>query len=188
MKKTLLILSALLPLFLLTACFEDEAQQTVAPAAAEVIETPAGGLSDAALMDSDAAISPASVPDALAQEWIAEDIKGGGVIDRLQVTLKLTAEGNVSGHSGCNRYGGQADVAEVQQGKISFGALFSTRMACMDEARNRQEAAFLAALDEVATWRTENGLLYLMDAQGADVLRFSNAAHTSKPQDAAPAE
>jgi|GEM_PF-672383 len=157
-----------------------------APSADEIIETPEGPVSDVAEMDGgEEKPFPAEEPAAVAgvgaltvHEWLLEDIKGGGVIDRLRLTIRIDAAGKVSGHSGCNRFGGQAEMKPGQDtsGEISFGALFSTRMACMDDARNNQEAAYLAALSEVTSWRTdENGLLHLTDANGADVLRFAKA-------------
>lgn len=209
MQKYVLLSAAFLSLALLTGCFEDEAKQdtpaavtaqvesTATPDAAEVVENPAGGTADTVIMEGgeekDLMIAeepaPAPAPTALsANEWIAEDIKNGGVIDRLQLTLRIESDGKVSGHSGCNRFGGQADMTDVAAGKVSLGALFSTRMACMDDARNNQEVAFLAALGEVSGWRTENGLLYLTGGNGADVLRFSNADHMSKPAEEVPAE
>lgn len=173
MKMSLTLAAALVSLTLLSGCFEEEAEQNT-PAATEVVKPQAAAEEEGiAVADAPAAIS--------ANEWIAEDINGGGVIDRLPLTLNIDASGKVSGHSGCNRFGGQADIAEVKTGKITLGALFSTRMACMDEARNNQEAKFLAALGEVAGWRIENGLLYLSNNAGEDILRFSNADHTSKP-------
>lgn len=157
-----------------------------APSADEIVETPEGPVSDVAEMDGgEEKPFPAEEPAAVAgvgaltaHEWLLEDIKGGGVIDRLRLTIRIDAAGKVSGHSGCNRFGGRAEMKPGQDtsGEISFGALFSTRMACMDDARNNQEAAYLAALSEVAGWRTdENGLLHLTDANGADVLRFAKA-------------
>lgn len=157
-----------------------------APSADEIVETPEGPVSDVAEMDGgEEKPFPAEEPAAVAgvgaltaHEWLLEDIKGGGVIDRLRLTIRIDAAGKVSGHSGCNRFGGQAEMKPGQDtsGEISFGALFSTRMACMDDARNNQEAAYLAALSEVAGWRTdENGLLHLTGANGADVLRFAKA-------------
>ncbi len=209
MQKYALLTAAFLSLALLTGCFEDDAKQdapapamaaqvesSVVPQAGEIVENPAGGTADAVIMqggEEHALVAPepppAPAPTALsANEWIAEDIKNGGVIDRLQLTLRIEPDGKISGHSGCNRFGGQADMTDVAAGKVSLGALFSTRMACMDEARNNQEMAFLAALGEVSGWRTENGLLYLTDDDGADILRFSNADHMSKPAEELPAE
>lgn len=177
MKTTLTLAAAVLSLTLLSGCFEEEAEQKT-PAAVEAAKPAPVAADDAAESAAESAAEPTALS---ASEWIAEDINGGGVIDRLQLTLNIDADGKVSGYSGCNRFGGQADISDAAGGKVGLGALFSTRMACMDEARGNQEAKFLAALGEVANWRVENGLLYLSNNAGADVLRFSNADHTTKP-------
>ncbi len=51
--------------------------------------------------------------------------------------------GRVSGNAGCNQFAGPF----TRNGSsITFGALMSTRMACVDNAMNRQEQDYLAAL------------------------------------------
>lgn len=156
--------------------------QDGSPGAAEIIETPEGAVSDVAEMDGgEEKPFPAPEPAAVsgvagltAQQWILEDIKGAGVVSGLNQHITIAADGKVAGHSGCNRFGGQAELKAGQEtaGEIMLGALFSTRMACADDVRNQQEAAYLAALGEVAAWRTDGGKLYLTDASGADILRF----------------
>lgn len=83
--------------------------------------------------------------------WLAEDIEGGGVIDRLQTTLEIRPEGAVSGSGGCNRFTGQAEISEQT---ISFGALAATRMMCPPASMD-QEGKFFAALDKVSQWRID---------------------------------
>lgn len=109
--------------------------------------------------------SPAATP---AGRWLAEDIRGGGVIDRLQLVIEIAADGAVSGSGGCNRIAGRADIAGPS---ISFGRLVSTRMACAPAAMN-QEQKFLAALNEVRRWRIDPARrkLILSDARGATIL------------------
>lgn len=96
--------------------------------------------------------------------WLAEDIGGGGVIDRLQTVLDIAANGAVSGSGGCNRIMGRATVAGD---RISFGPIGSTKMACTPAAMN-QEAKFIAALAEVRAFRVDTlrRKLLLLDAQG----------------------
>ena len=70
--------------------------------------------------------------DSLAQAvegrvWSAEAIGGKDVVDGTKVTLKIEG-GRVSGKAGCNLYGGPV---EINGERIKFGALFSTKMACM---------------------------------------------------------
>ncbi len=101
--------------------------------------------------------------------WLAEDIKGGGVIDRLQTTLQLGADGKVTGTGGCNRYMG---TATVKGDAITFGPMAGTRMACTPAVMD-QENKFHAALETVRSWHIAQGLLFLRDASGNVVLRFS---------------
>lgn len=103
--------------------------------------------------------------------WLAEDIGGNGVLDRLQTTLELTAEGRVSGSSGCNRYTGEAKV----EGKaIHFGPLASTRMSCSPGAMD-QETKFLAALEATRGWQADvaRRTLTLTDGTGKALVLFS---------------
>jgi heat shock protein HslJ len=101
--------------------------------------------------------------------WLAEDINGGGVIDRLQTTLTIGTEGKVTGTGGCNRYMG---TATVKGDAIAFGPMAGTRMACPPAAMD-QENKFHAALETVRSWHIAQGLLFLHDGNGNVVLRFS---------------
>jgi len=83
--------------------------------------------------------------------WLAENIRGGGVIDRLQTVLEIAADGAISGTGGCNRMTGKASI---EGDKITFGRIASTMMACTPAAMN-QEQKFFAALAEVRTWRID---------------------------------
>lgn len=107
---------------------------------------------------------PARTP---AGKWLAEDIGGGGVIDRLQTVLDIAPDGAVSGSGGCNRIAGRAEISGES---ISFGRLVSTRMACAPAAMN-QEQRFLSALENARRWRIDSarGKLFLLDAGGAAV-------------------
>ena len=49
---------------------------------------------------------------------------------------------------------------------MSFGPLITTRRACMSEAANAQEQAFLAALEATTTFEMQ-GPATLRDADGA---------------------
>ncbi len=59
--------------------------------------------------------------------WLAEDIKGGGVIDNAQSTVSIAAGGKVTGSGGCNRMFGTATIAGDA---LTFGGIGTTRMAC----------------------------------------------------------
>ncbi len=105
--------------------------------------------------------------------WLAEDIDGAGVIDNSQLTLEINEDESVSGNTAVNRYGGTIKI--VGQ-KIEFGSLKMTRRggppALMD-----QESKFTNALAKVVGFRIdERELMYLIDANGNVVLRFSKMA------------
>lgn len=96
--------------------------------------------------------------------WLAEDIGGGGVVDRIQTVLDIAADGRVSGSGGCNRIVGQA---RIEGSTIAFSQMASTRMACPPAVMD-QEARFLAALGQASRWRIDElrRKLFLEDATG----------------------
>lgn len=57
-------------------------------------------------------------------------------------------KGRVSGNAGCNRFTGNYTFA---RGQISTGGVASTKMACIDRARNLQEQTILGLLGERLT-------------------------------------
>lgn len=119
-----------------------------------------------ALQVTAAAAQPAAT--AFAGRWLAEDIRHGGVIDRLQTVLELGADGEVSGSGGCNRITGRAVIAGDG---IAFGPLASTKMACAPAAMN-QERKFFDALRDVRAWRVDpvRGKLMLLDANSQSIV------------------
>ncbi len=70
-------------------------------------------------------------------------------------TLLLTAAGKAQIRFDCNRGGGDYTIAA---GKLSFGPLLSTRMACPPDT---QDVPFMRDLQRVASFFVENGRLYL---------------------------
>ncbi|MCM2369729.1 META domain-containing protein [Aporhodopirellula aestuarii] len=105
--------------------------------------------------------------------WLAEDIGRRGVLDRAQSTLEIGPDGSVSGSTSVNRYRGQAII---DGNAISFGPLIATRRAG-PPAMMDQESRFTEAFSQVTGFRMgENGLLYLTDGNGNDILRFSKIA------------
>ena len=108
-----------------------------------------------------AAASPAG-------RWIATEIGGQPVARGVETTFDLAIDGNVSGHGGCNRYGGAA-TAEGEA--IRFGMMQSTRMACQAPEMT-QESRFHRALHRARGWRLEADRLDLLDEGGVVVARF----------------
>lgn len=93
----------------------------------------------------------AASPTSPAGRWLAEDIRGGGVIDRLQSVLEIAGDGRISGTGGCNRIMGKARIAGAT---ITLSPLATTRMACSPAVMD-QERKFLAALEAVRSWRID---------------------------------
>ena len=80
-----------------------------------------------------------------------------------------TDSGRVSGHLGCNRASGSFTVTGSE---LRFGAVASTRMACADDAMNRQEAAVAGVLRNTDQFRISGDTLELL--QGSSILaRFA---------------
>ena len=115
--------------------------------------------------------SGAERSDGPAGRWLAEDILGGGVVDRLQTVLELGADGSVSGSGGCNRMGGRASIAGD---RITFGNIVATMKACPPAVMN-QEGRFLSALRSVRSWRLDPAArkLTLLDEAGRALVVFS---------------
>ncbi len=105
-----------------------------------------------------------AAPIDLFGRWLAEDIGGGGVIDRLQTVLEVRDDGAVSGSGGCNRFAGRAEIAGDA---IRFGPIAGTKMMCPPAAMD-QETKFFAALPQAASWRIDQQTrkLTLLDAEG----------------------
>lgn len=115
--------------------------------------------------------SDATSPAKPTGQWLAEDIGGGGVIDRLQTVLEIADDGAISGTGGCNRMTGKADIAGD---KITIGPIASTNMACTPAAMD-QEQKFFAALGKARSWSIHAGMrkLALLDADGKPVAVFA---------------
>lgn len=76
-------------------------------------------------------------------------------------------DGRIAGFGGCNRIMGDY---HVDGPKLRIGPVASTRMACANGMD--QEAAFLAALDQVASWQIHDSTLQLSDRDGRPVATF----------------
>jgi putative lipoprotein len=114
----------------------------------------------------------AGAPSPLAGRWLAEDIRGGGIVDR-QTTLEIRDDGSVSGSGGCNRYTSRAAIAETS---IRFEPVAASTMACAPATMD-QEVHFFAALEEVVGWKVDSrtGHLILTGADGTALIRFADA-------------
>ena len=128
-------------------------------------------LAASALLVCVLACGAAADPATPTGKWLAEDIDGGGVIDRLQTTLEIRDDGIVTGMGGCNRYAGSAAFDATT---IKFLPMASTRMACTPAVMN-QESRFHATLKKIRAWRIDEAQrkLILLDRQGFEMMRLS---------------
>ena len=81
------------------------------------------------------------------------------------LTADFDESNRVSGSAGCNRYTAAYTASDAE---IHISAAASTRMFCADPPGvMEQEAAFLAALAEAASFRLAGDSLQLLDASGS---------------------
>lgn len=80
-----------------------------------------------------------------------------------------TGAGRVFGNIGCNSYNASVEFdADKSALKLGMGAV--TQMMCPDM---EVESAVSAALAKVASFRIEGDMLYLLDAQGAELVKLA---------------
>ncbi|WP_319524473.1 META domain-containing protein [uncultured Desulfosarcina sp.] len=81
-------------------------------------------------------------------------------------TILLQEDGNIRARFDCNKGGGKYTLSE---GRISFGPLMSTRMACPPDT---QDAVFMRDLQRVSSFFVENGELFLELPMDSGAMRF----------------
>lgn len=84
-------------------------------------------------------------------------------------TIRLTDDGKVQARFDCNRGGGTYDISE---GKLSFGPLLSTRMACPADSL---DGVFMRDLQRVSTFFVLGGELYLELPYDSGTMHFRQA-------------
>ncbi len=88
------------------------------------------------------------------------------VPDSGRYTIRLTDDGKVEARFDCNRGGGAYDISE---GKLSFGPLLSTRMACPADSL---DSRFMRDLQRVSSFFVQDGELYLELPFDSGTMRF----------------
>ena len=95
----------------------------------------------------------------------------GGTIPSL--TFDAAAH-RVAGSAGCNEVNASYTV---DGGSLALGQVVSTRKACPDMFL---ETAFLGGLENTAAYRLDGHTLILSDANGTELLRFTDGAEESE--------
>ena len=85
-------------------------------------------------------------------------------------TILLTRQGKVQARFDCNHGGGDYKISE---GKLSFGPLISTRMACPTDTL---DAPFMRDLQRVVSFFIENGSLFLELPFESGTMKFRPAS------------
>jgi heat shock protein HslJ len=91
------------------------------------------------------------------------------VPDPERYTILLTYDGKAKVRFDCNRGGGDY---KISKGKLSFGPLLSTRMACPPDSL---DGPFTRDLQRVASFFVENGNLYLELPFDSGTMKFRPA-------------
>lgn len=100
--------------------------------------------------------------------WRIEQARSEPMLDRRNARLDFGSDGQLSGHTSCNRMNGSYTLMGMA---LKVGPLITTRMAC-PPLQMEQEDRVLTALEVAATARVRpDGLLELRDADGRGVLR-----------------
>lgn len=90
-------------------------------------------------------ITEVRMTDLTGVEWVAEDIAGEPVMDRVRSSLVFAEDGRLSGLAGCNRLSGSFSLSGDA---LEIGPLGLTRRGCPPAVMD-QERRFVDALDGV---------------------------------------
>lgn len=121
-------------------------------------------------------MKPRIEPTLASNVWKATGVnngKGGvqSLVAKTEITIEFNDEGQVSGSAGCNTFTGGY---EVEDDKIKFSPLATTRMMCSEPAGvMEQETAFLQALGNSKVWKIQAGSLELRDENGSLQAKFN---------------
>jgi heat shock protein HslJ len=121
------------------------------------------------LIGACAATGPAAgpPPELSGTSWTVTGIDGSSTGRGPDLTADFTVDGRVNGDSGCNSYSGPY----IQSGDtVRIGELLSTRRACIDQARQQQEARLLRALQGASTIERERDGRIRLDGPSGSVM------------------
>jgi heat shock protein HslJ len=125
----------------------------------------------------DSKASPAgALPDLASTEWTLTSLNGSSLIEDTEIILTFK-EAYLGGTMTCNQYGGGPDSGKytaADQGKLAIPELAVTVQLCTEpEGIMEQEAAYIQALHDTATYRVIDGHLEIADARGRTTLVFA---------------
>jgi len=104
----------------------------------------------------------AAAADKLTGSWRVQSIAAAPAFDSSKTRFDVAEDGRVSSTVGCNSIFGKP---EIEGARIGFGAMAATRRACIGASADL-ETKYLAALNNVQTYRVDGATLTLLDAAG----------------------
>lgn len=146
---------------------QDESQFAVSPFAATA---------RADEKDDEKPAEKTAVPPELVGDWLLTKLLDQKIEKSAESPdLSVTAEGKVSGTTGVNRFGGMIAAKTPPL----FGPLFTTRRAGEPDAM-KIEANYVKALGKVASTKTQDDQLLLLDADKKVLLTFQRKKKTDE--------
>jgi heat shock protein HslJ len=123
------------------------------------------------LLASFVAGSSLAAPPSLIGKWRVVAVIGVDAFDIAKTQAEFTANGRFASTIGCNQIAGKPTISAK---KISFGAMATTRMACIPTL-DGLERAYLGALNSARGYKVEEGVLKLLAENGETLVTFERA-------------
>lgn len=101
--------------------------------------------------------------------WALTELEGKSLVDGTGISAEFTADGEVSGSAGCNRYTG---TYTVSGSNITFSSPMASTMMMCDQAVMDQESAYLNALGEAKTFAVNGDQLTLTGGDGTQLADY----------------
>ena len=117
------------------------------------------------------ATNPATTEDIRDRDWSLVWVEGFDTLPSgvATPTVRFGTDGRLGGNTGCNSAGANYTV---EGERLTVDAIISTKRACLEQAGNRLEVAYIGALENARSYRVTNGQLELLDAGGKVLARF----------------
>lgn len=106
----------------------------------------------------------------IGSRWNVLTINGKPLIGPNPLPLAIESATQVSGHGGCNGFGGSLSI---DGNNLRIGPLVSTMMACVEVNLQTQEGSLLQALEQVRSYQQTANNLNLLDAQGTIIVSLA---------------
>ena len=118
---------------------------------------------------------PDDLPTLAGTEWTLTSLNGSSLIEDTEITLTFRGA-YLGGTMTCNQYGGGPDSGKytaTDRGKLAIPQLAVTVQLCTEpKGIMEQEAAYIQALYDAATYQVTSGRLEIADASGKITLVF----------------